>query len=511
MSLDTTQTPAGWTTAGPVAQAYGESRVNGSIAVCVGPTGGGKTTESIRRTIRIAQWQHPSPIDGIRKARIIVLAPTYRKLWDQVVGSYKDEIPWATKEGGWTGGKGEPCEHIYDFMWRDHAGRDIGRVHVEVMFRAPGEGDLEDFFRGLKATAFWVPEMDTHETVDLVSLASNRTHRYPEMRDRPDPDLGLPDAYGGVYGDANAPVIGSWFHDRFILQRKPSDILFLQPPGYDPNSPDGFHPLAENQRNLRRADRNFYKTKAANHEEHDIRRLLMNESGWSRHGKPVHLYFNAITMSAAERMEVDRSLPVVIGMDVGSNTMSHAAVFKQRTWGGQVRALGEFAPDGQTDIVEACTEIRRIRETRFRLCERVELVLDPAARGQSAMRKGVTWAQVVQQITGLPVRLAPTNDPNLRRGASDQLMRKQAAPGVPAYMVDAGECPKLMSALAGAYRYKKNGDKVSPTPEKNDASHVAEANQYADLGLAGIGPVSGVIHPDDDYGHDASMAAILPS
>lgn len=501
----------GWDEAGPVAGAYGRWQENGTVAVCVGSTGSGKTTESIRRTIRVAQWQHPSPIDGIRKGRTIVLAPTYRKLWDQVIGSYKDEISWATAEGGWKGGQGEPAQHIYDFMWQEH-GRDVGQVHVEVLFRAPGENqELADFFRGLKATAWWFPEMDTQgDTLEaMLSLASNRTHRYPEMRDRPD-DPNLPTAYGGVFGDANAPVIGSVFHDRFFLERRPSDKLFLQPPGYDPSSPDGFHALAENVVNLRKADRKYYITKAANHDEYDRIRLLENKPGYSRDGKPVHPLFNSITMSSVEGLTPDPSLPVVVGLDAGSNTLSHAAVFVQRSWGGQVRVLAEIPYESQTDIVEVSAEIKRLRDTQFAACKSVEIVVDPAAGGQSAMKRGVTWAQMIQGLTGMSVRPAPSNDPGVRRAAVDQVMNKLAGPGIPAFICSAPHTQQLMKALAGMYHYEKVKGGYRETPKKNSYSHIADALQYAVLGLNGVGIIEANNHADEDERQTADHGALLP-
>lgn len=511
MSLDKARTPTGWTAAGLVAEAYGLSRA--PISVIVGPTGGGKTTESIRRTIRIAQWQHPSPIDGIRKARTVVLAPSYRRLWDQFIPSYKEEIGWW--ETGWKGGTGEPAEHIYDFMWRDDHGRDIGRVHVEVLFRAPGEARgaaLEEFFRGLQTTGFLLPELDTHETSDMLSLASNRTGRYPKPDDRPHPDLGLPDAYEGVWGDANAPIIGSWMMERFFNQRRPSDKLFLQPPGYDPASPDGFHPLAENVANLRKYKRRYYHEKAATHEPWDIARLLQNKPGYSRDGQPVHPDFDAARMVAVEGLEPDPGARVVIGIDAGSNTLKHAAVFLQRTWIGQVRGLAEVVPDGQSDIVEFAAQVRRMVETRFSRCREVVISVDPAARGQSAMRRGVTWAQVLQQMTGIEVQLAASQDPRIRRTAVDQALRNNCGPNEPGLVLSGPHMPKTISAMAGGYRFKRSGDKISPSPEKNDASQPADGLQYGILGLNGIGAIEGrFISARADGGDDASMAAILPS
>lgn len=503
----------GWTPAGPVAEAYGQSRA--PISIIVGPTGGGKTTESIRRTIRIAQWQHPSPIDGVRKARTVVLAPSYRRLWDQFIPSYREEIRWWEK--GWKGGQGEPAQHIYDFIWKDNHGRVIGPVHVEVLFRAPGEAagaDLEEFFRGLQTTSFLFPEIDTHETQDMLSLASNRTGRYPKPDDRPHPDMGLPDAYEGVFGDANAPLIGTWFHKRFFIESRPSDKLFLQPPGYDPTTPDGFHPLAENAANLRKYKRRYYIEKAATHEPWDVARLLQNRPGYSRHGQPVHPDFDASTMVAKDGLDPDPSSVLVIGIDAGSNTLKHAAIFMQRTWAGQVRVLDEVVPDGQSDIVEFSAEVRRKVETRFAACKQVVIFVDPAARGQSAMQRGVTWAALLQQMTGVEVRLAPSNDPRIRRTAVDQQLKRRCGPLEPGLMVSGPHCPKYIAAMAGEYRFKRTGDKISPTPEKNDASQPADGGQYGMLGLNGVGAVEGqFMHPGPEEAQSAGvgdMRALLP-
>ena len=516
MSLGEPQKQFGWTPAGPVAEAYGLSRA--PISVIVGPTGGGKTTESIRRTIRVAQWQHPSPIDGIRKARTVIIAPTFRKLWDQFIPSYREEIKWwntgkrADGSGDcWKGGVGEPCEHIYDFMWLDDNGREIGQVHVEVLFRAPGDGDLEEFFRGLQTTCIHYPEADTHETQDMFSLASNRTGRYPPPYDRPDPSLGLPDAFEGVSADANAPIIDSWFHKRFFMQRRNSDQLFLQPPGYDPTTPDGFHPLAENVTNLRKYKRHYYREKAATHEPWDIARLLQNKPGYSRQGQPVHPDFDVVRMVAINGIEADPESLLVIGVDAGSGTLKHAGIFMQRAWSGQIRVLGEVVPDGQSDIIEFAAELRRMKETKFRNVKNAVIVVDPAARQHTAMNKAVTWAQVLQQASGIEVQIAPTNSPALRRTAVDQALKKNCGPSEPGLVASGPDCPKWIAAMAGGYRFKRTGDKLSPMPEKNDASQPADGGQYGILGLNGIGALEGqFIHSSDDAVQSADHGALLP-
>jgi hypothetical protein len=54
----------------------------------------------------------------------------------------------------------------------------------------------------------WLPEADTNgDLAAILSLGSNRAGRYPEPDDRPEGSS----AYAGIFGDANAPMIGSPF------------------------------------------------------------------------------------------------------------------------------------------------------------------------------------------------------------------------------------------------------------------------------------------------------------
>jgi hypothetical protein len=78
----------------------------------------------------------------------------------------------------------------------------------------------------------------------------------------------------------------------------------------------------------------------------------------------------------------------------------------------------------------------------------------------------------------------------VRRTALDQALKRSAGPGEPGFIVDTS-CVRLIEALAGGYRFARKGDKGQPTPEKNQHSHPAEAGQYGELGLAGMGAVAG--------------------
>ena len=477
--------------AGPKAQAYEFSQA--PVSVIVGPTGGGKSTASARRPLRIAQWQDRSPRDGVRKARIIAIAPTYRRLWDQVIPSYFKEIPrsWGT----FSGSKGDPADHVYDFRAAD------GSVcHVEMLFRAVGDTSLEEFFRGFEFTAAWLPEMDTHHSEDILSLASNRVGRYPEPDDRPIKGEGEPPAYAGVYGDANAPEIDSWFHERFYLRPKAGDAVFIQPSGFSPNR--------ENWTNLRKINPKYYERMAETLDPWAVKRLIENRPGYSRHGQPVHEHFDMDRHVAHQTIEILPDVPLHIGADCG-NTLVPAAVFDQRVF-GQHRFLDEVMPaDGQMDLMEFGREIRRLRETRFRQVKEAYLVIDPSARAASALNRQANFGQILQQVSGIEVRLAPSNDPLARRSALDQALKRSAGPGEPGLLVDP-RCAGLIKALSGGYCFRRQGQQLAPTPAKvHPHCDIAEAGQYVVLDLDGIGGGGGHIHAGVAGGDPVSHRPIL--
>ncbi len=483
-----------WTFAGPVAEAYEVSRA--PIAMIEGPTGGGKTTASSRRYVRVATWQQPSPRDSVRRARIVCICPTYRRAWDTIMPSYFKVYPQTM--GEFRGSRGDPADHTFDMVVNIRG--QPSRLHVETLFRAVNDLDIEDFFRGFEFTAIHLPEADTNADLpQILSLGSNRVGRYPEPEDRPD---GGEPGYSGIFGDANAPMIGTAYHTRFHLKRMPdggrapvTDRLFRQPGGFSAN--------AENMANLRRIRPDYYAHMATQLDAYDIGRMINNRPGYGRHGQPVHPNFDQDRHVAIRSLEVDRFSPVYVGIDAGSNAMIPAATFSQRAYSGQWRTLAEiYLPDGQMTTEELGGEIRRIIETRFQHAPGAMLCLDPAAGGANAASE-FTTAQALQHYTGIEAQLAPTNVPKDRRAAIDRLFRKSVGPGEPAKIIDP-DCIGLIQGYAGGFHYKRRGQVVGLSPEKNRFSHVVEADEYAALTVEGIGPVEGrFIRQDGEGGHDA--------
>ncbi|MGH6972286.1 MAG: hypothetical protein ACREEQ_11810, partial [Caulobacteraceae bacterium] len=366
-----------WEYAGPRAAAYENSKA--PVSMIVGPVGGGKSTASARRCLRIARWQHPSPRDGVRRARIVVVCPTYRRAWDTVMPSYFKVFPQSC--GEFRGSRGDPADHIFEAVVAIDGRAAV--LHIEVLFRAVNELDVEEFLRGFEFTALWLPEADTNaDLAQILSLGSTRVGRYPEPEDRPG---GVEPAYAGVFGDANAPIIGSAFYDRFYLkqlrkgERAPaSDRLFVQPGGFSAN--------AENMKALRKIRPDFYAFMAAQTEAHDRGRMIDAKPSFGRHGEPVHPNFDEETHKASRTLEVDPGLPVFIGVDCGSNALIPAATFSQRAYSGQWRTLAEiWLAEGQMNTEELGGEIVRMMNSRFGSLRRDVggmLCLDPSAMGR---------------------------------------------------------------------------------------------------------------------------------
>jgi hypothetical protein len=97
----------------------------------------------------------------------------------------------------------------------------------------------------------------------------------------------------------------------------------------------------------------------------------------------------------------------------------------------------------------------------------------------------------ILRANGIHARPANTNDPTIRREAHAQAMTR-IIDGEAGWQVHPGGCPTLRRGMAGQYRYKRIqvvGDtKYHEKPDKNDVSHVCEADQYRMLG-AGEGRV----------------------
>lgn len=432
------------------------------------------------------------------------MCPTYRIAWDSVIPSFLKVFPqkadrgagdssWTVKTGNteatWKGAQGDPANYILRIGGTGPDGK--GPVEMEVRIRAVQDVDLDEFFRGKECTAFWLPEFDTHEQKAILSYCVNRVGRFPEPDDRP---LEAPEpAYAGVWGDANTPTIGSWFQKDFYSQSK-SDLaakgisFHKQPPGYDPDSPDGFHARAENAANLRRIRPDYYRNMAAGMEEHDVRRLLQCKLTYGRMGKPAHPSFDETVHVSPVRLEPDPDAVVVIGIDVDFHG---AAAFGQRGMFGSWKVFAEIvaadSEDGEMDAIEFADAIKATLKQRFPHCKRAIIVMDPAGKSRTTTNRRISWGSELQSRAGIIVVPAATNDPGMRRTALARPLKRRNG-----FLTDPS-CTWLNTALNGGMHYPTKGSTTSRSVKKNEYSSIGEACEYMAMGGEGIEDRAGLV------------------
>lgn len=464
-----------------------------------GPTGGGKTFSSARKCLNATLVQKPSAKDSIRRAKIVVVCPTYQVMEDTVVASFK-KVHNTTGHGwSWEGSPRRQQQALFKGQFANGL-----KAEMLVWFRAVSDLDYEEFFRGLECTAFWTPEADTVLNREIMGYFANRFGR-EYLNHVPE---GQQLSWYGLFGDSNVPFVDTYFHELFYLKLDEAELervssggmkCYHQPAGYDAEQADGWNRdgegniIAENYRMLMRQSTTYYLEKARDMgDEKMVKRLLGCRPMPQRFGLPVHEAFDAEYHLTSYRLEPKRDRRVLVGID--GTGLCPAAVFYQREDWGQWRAIKEFAPlTHEYDSVDFGHNIKRILEEDFYGAPGGVIgCFDPANGRRSQSDKRFFEWQIIQRAAGgIPMIQAPSNDHNARKTALDRLLKeppvRRDGRFEPMYLISRQGCPNLVRALAGGYAYKKRGDAVSEeVDKKNPLTNVAEAAQYAPLTIEGI-------------------------
>lgn len=469
---------------GPVAASW--LRCTAPMHFIIGPWGSAKTTTGRIKGIRVARLQNPSTRDGIRKARITLVRPNYRRLWKTTVPSHLTVFP---KELGlWEGTTDGPAKQTFRLQDRKLAAWDVkhgftknpGLLHIEYEFAAIGDLDLESFCLGYQTTAWDLNEANEMPP-DCLGMLAGRTGRAfldEQMSVDEREARGLAEPWTGIYGDLNAPDEDSWFFED-VMQNPPEGcVVFKQPSGFDP--------AAENLEVLRRIHKDYYRNRAKNMKPWQVRRFIENKTGFSRSGEPVYVNYGEIHAPEV-RLIAETGSRLTIGVDQG---LTPAAVICQETRDGQFLALRElYTPPGEVEAASTFGErVGRVLLTDYRAwCGQGGFLfsLDPAAnaRGSDLQR----WYQKFQEgvlrvLEHAPYRLAPTNAEQIRIDAVDRWLQAVSR-GTAAFRVDP-ECRWLKRGFAGGYKIARKAgkpgefhDTVADTPY----THVHDALQYAAL------------------------------
>lgn len=450
--------------AGPTVQRFHDC--DDPIRGLEGPFGSGKTSGGSVEVPYRGVRQVPSPIDNTRYLRHTFVRDTYRNLDKTTIPSW---LTWFPKDlGEWDGGP--PARHTIKFRLPDRT-----NVHLEVDFIALGERRVEDVMRGYETTSAEVDEAD-RMPLDVINFIRGRLGRYPTKQH------GGASWYG-IWLLFNAPDIENDMYKLFVEDPPDGCTLFQQP--------SGFSPQAENLQNL---PDGYYQELARGQPEWWIRRYIRNQWGYSREGQPVFPEFNDQLHVPAEEIEPVEGLPLIIGADAG---LDPCAAIRQIMPNGQKRTIDELVCEhgtGPTTFGERLNELMRDRYRGFKP-EQISAWCDPSAIYGGDQEGGdPAWVDVVNKTTGIRFRPAPTNKITPRLEAVRQPMLRLIDGHTPGYLLSP-RCKILRKAYNSAYRYRRKrlvGEtQYDPLPEKNSASHPADADQYAALALGEYLDVTG--------------------
>lgn len=429
----------------------------------LGPFGSGKSVGSQIEVVRRAAAQAPGP-DKIRRSRFAVIRNTVPQLRDTTLKTWLSWFPNGTL-GDWLS-----TTKTYHIKQED--------IDCEVIFRALDDpADVKNLL-SLELTGAYLNEFrDIHR--DIVEALDGRVGRFPKMVD------GGP-TWIGIWGDSNMPDEDSYWHAMLegfdpddMKVKKPNDwAKFVQPPAMLRTGEGTYvtNPLAENLENL---PPGYYEHLTAGKTDDFIRTFVMCEYGRSRGGKPVHPMFNKDIHVAKSPLIPDKNNLLLISADFG---LTPAIVLKQQNAFGQVLTLDEIVTFGmgiERAIEEKLLPLLRRKYDGFDIF----VTGDPAGNAGSQADE-TSCADVFKRYRhkGLgKIKFAWSNNPVHRQGATDHFLSRLGDHGRPMYVIDPG-CEWLIQALNGKYMFKKFKDgRESSEVDKNDWSHIGEANEYADM------------------------------
>lgn len=428
---------------------------NAFVRLIVGPIGSGKSSGCVGEIIRRACEQQPDGF-GVRRTRFAVVRNTYPELRDttrKTIEQWLDETGWAAVS------RWQEVENSLIIETED--------MHCEVLLRALDRPQDVRKLLSLELTGAWLNEAKEIPR-SVFDMLQGRVGRYPSKFQ------GGP-TWFGVWADTNPPDTDHYLYKIFEEQRPDGFALFRQPSGLAPN--------AENVENL---PAGYYRRLSAGKNADWVRVYVGAEYGYVQDGRPIYPEWNG-HVHAAEVQPLEPLLhlpnsspPIYIGQDFG---LTPAAVLVQRDPNdGQVQVFDELVSEDMGAVSfaqELAAKIKREYPGRP-----VKGWGDPAGEQRSQVDERTPFDVV--RAAGLQISAAPTNDFTRRRESVAGLMLRMTMTGRPALAIGP-KCIVLRKAMAGGYCYRRiqvaGDERFADKPDKGPYSHVAEALQYACVGM----------------------------
>lgn len=356
----------------------------------------------------------------------------------------------------------------------------------------------------LRSNAFSIARVEEIQYIaySSVTVMRERLGRYPDVEMAP---IGFqkPGYFKnlGMTADTNAPVEGSWLHDRAQNVKSPDELYLFQPPAmfrtwntetkewvYEENKGQRWSthgiPAAENIDHINEGW-DYYWNMVSFKDEDDIRRNVLNEYGHILSGTPVFPEFNKARHVVATGIPMPpRGVGLFCGMDLGRTPR---AVFGYYGKTGGLRIPLALAKDCGVQMF-AETVMRPQLAMRGISPAQVTVFPDPAGENQGGQVEA-TDVEILRACgfnVALPV--LKNNDPFTRVETVKQALTRTTNDGDPYIQIDPS-AEELIRALAGGYTYAvtRTGGGQTRTSDKPDKkspySHVADAFQYLLVGL----------------------------
>jgi hypothetical protein len=422
----------------------------------VGPVGSGKTTGIFFKLCYMASLQAPGP-DGIRRTRAVIVRNTGNQLTDTTLSSWNY---W------FRNGEAGTWEEVKKkFTLR------FGDVECEVMFRPLDRP--EDVARVLSLeVTFAIIDEFVEIPRQIVDALSARCGRYPSKV------MGGCTNWG-MWGSSNPSTEDNWWHDYLhdkTIHIQPGEVsnsslnarYFLQPSGFDA--------AAENLENLP-GGADYYANQAKGKSDAWIAQFLKAQWGFSVAGKPVVPTFQSGLHLSKDGLNYNPHLPLIGGFDPGLG--GSAMIFGQEDLDGRLLVLGELVQTGYGTTRFVSEKLKPYLRRRFPLLDVRNFIVapDPAAANR-AQNDEKTAVDILKKHFN--VKYESNNRLPLRLDAIEHFTTRLIE-GKPALQIDEKECPVLVRALKGGWRYtldKNENLKPDATPEKNPYSHPGDAFGY---------------------------------
>lgn len=432
-----------------------------------GPVGSGKTTSCIFELLRRAIAQAPST-NGLRHTRFAIVRQTLKQLKDTVL---KDIVQW--------------LEGLVSYKVSDNTIYvSFGDVRSEWLLIPLDDPEDQRRLLSMQLTGAWLSEAIEMDT-NIVPPVLGRCGRYPGMGMRPEGHIGDWPTWYGAIADTNMPSEGSNWHKFMELERPPDWDIFVQPGGMEAN--------AENLENLP-GGRLYYERAIRGHSPEWIERYVHAHYGPDPTGSAVFRTtfkrsFHTVKLlpgdiDRGERYALRPSMgyPLIVLQDFGRSPCSLICQVDQLGRGLVLQEL--VAEDIGLELHVKTALIPALKQERY-IGFPVYVVGDPAGRQKNSSYEETSY-DLLKKL-GLRAFPAPTNNIDRRIKAVENMLLQQRNGG-PALVIDADQCPKLVMAMGGRYRYakRKANGQLAPLPEKlHPWSDLADDLQYFCLVIQG--------------------------